>query len=156
MKHLFDRSCAVPPLASTRIQQWALTLGAYNYDISYKPSKDQVSADLLSRLPLPEAPEKVPVPADTILLMEYLQASPTIATQIKTWTDRDLLLSRVRKMLLQGWRATNDQAMKPFQLRKEEMSVQDDCILWESRVVIPLPGHQRIIDELHAGHPGIS
>ena len=34
--------------------------------------------------------------------------------------------------------------------------MQDDCILWGSRVVIPLPGRQRIIDELHAGHPGIS
>jgi len=75
LEYLFGRSCAVPPLASARIEQWALTLSAYDYDIKYKPGKDQVSADLLSRLPLPEAPNKVPIPADMILLMEYLQAS---------------------------------------------------------------------------------
>ena len=63
-----------------------------HYDICYKPGKDQVSADLLSRLPLPEAPKEVLVPADMILLMEYLQDSPTTAAQIKSWTDRDPLL----------------------------------------------------------------
>ena len=115
--------------------------------------KDQVSADLLSRLPLPEAPKEVPVPADTILLMEYLQDSPTTAAQIKSWTDRDPLLSRVCKILLHGWRATDDQTMKPFQQRRD---VQDACILWGSRVVIPPPGRPKIIEELHAGHPGTS
>ena len=129
------------------IDQPKLTLATILDKHSKVCSKElrMTSADLLSRLPLPEAPEKVSVPADTILLMENLQASPTTATQIKTWTDRDPLLSRVRKMLLQGWRATNDQAMNPFQLRKEEMSVQDDCILWGSHVVIPLHSRQRIM-----------
>ena len=96
----------------------------------YKPGKDQVSADILSRLPLPEAPKEVPVPADTILLMEYLQDSPSTAAQIKSWTDRDPLLSRVRKTLLHGWQATDDQTMKPFQQRRDELSIQDACILW--------------------------
>lgn len=118
-------------MASARIQRWALTLGAYDYSISYKPGKKQASADLLSRLPLPEFPKEVPVPADTILLMEYLQASPTTAAQIKSWTDRDPLLSRVRTMLLHGWQVTENPAMKPYQQCKDEMSIQDDCILWE-------------------------
>ena len=156
LEHLFGRSRAVPSLASARIQRWALTLGAYNYEICYKPGKDQASADLLSRLPLPEAPKEVPVPADTILLMEYLQDSPITAAQIKSWTDRDPLLSRVRKMLLHGWRATDDKSMKPFQHRRDELSIQDECILWGSRVVIPPPGRPKVIEELHAGHPGIS
>ena len=88
--------------------------------------------------------------------MEYLQDSPTTAAQIKPWTDHDPLLSRVHKMLLHGWRATDDQTMKPFQQRRDEFSVQDECILWGSRVVIPPPGRPKVIDKLHAGHPGIS
>ena len=156
LEHLFSRSRPIPPLASARIQRWALALGTYDYNISYKPGKDQTNADLLSRLPLPEAPREVPVPADTILLMDYLQASPTTASQIKTWTDRDPVLSKLRKMLLQGWQSTNDQALKPFQSLKNELSVQDDCILCGSRVLIPPQGRQKVIDELHSGHPGIS
>ena len=87
--------------------------------------------------------------------MDYLQAVPITASQIKTCTDCDPVLSKLRKMLLQGWQSTNDQALKPFQSRKNELSVQDDCILWGSHVLIPPQGHQKVIDKLHAGHPAI-
>ena len=56
-------------------------------------------------------------------------------------------------MLLQGWQFTTDEA---FQRQKDELSVQDGCILWGTRVVVPPPGRQKVIDELHAAHPGIS
>ena len=54
-------------MASVRTQRWALTLNAYDYETSYKPGKDQTSADLLSRLPLPEFPKETPKPGDTVL-----------------------------------------------------------------------------------------
>jgi len=69
LQHLFDRSKAIPPLASARIQGWALTLSAYDYDINYKPGKDQTD---LIRLPLPELPKETAMPADTVLWMESL------------------------------------------------------------------------------------
>ena len=34
--------------------------------------------------------------------------------------------------------------------------MQYGCILWGSRVVIPPPGRPKVIDKLHAAHPGIS
>ena len=46
--------------------------------------------------------------------------------------------------------------LKPFSSRRMELSVQDDCLLWGSRVVVPLPGRLPILRELHEGHPGIS
>ena len=40
---------------------------------------------------------------------------------------------------------------------KSELSVEDGCILWGSRVVVPPPGRVPIIKILHDGHPrGIS
>ena len=65
----------------------ALTLGAYDYKISYRPGKDRANADMLSRLPLPESPQDVPLPGETILLLEHLQSSPITANHIKKWTD---------------------------------------------------------------------
>ena len=50
----------------------------------------------------------------------------------------------------------DDQTMKPFQQHRIELSVQDEYILWGSCVRIPPPSHAKIIDELHAGRPGIS
>lgn len=51
---LFNEMKAVPQMASPRIQHWAVTLTAYEYDIVYKPGKHHSNADALSRLPLPQ------------------------------------------------------------------------------------------------------
>ena len=37
-----------------------------------------------------------------------------------------------------------------------ELSTQAGCLLWGNRVIVPPPGRQLILDELHAGHPGVS
>ena len=32
----------------------------------------------------------------------------------------------------------------------------DGCVLWGSRVVVPKAGHEKVLDELHEGHPRVS
>ena len=88
--------------------------------------------------------------------MECLETSPTSFSNIKSWISRDPLLSKVRKMILQGWQVSSDEALRPFQLRKDELSVEDGSILWGSCVVVPPPGRVKVINELHSAHPGIS
>ena len=156
LQHLFKESSATPTLASARIQRWALILGAYDYHIVYKPGPDHSNADMLSRLPLPDAPSNIPVPGETILLMDMLNSIPVTSTQIKSWTDRDPILSKVRTMVLTGWHDTDDEHLKPYQQRRQELSIHDGCILWGSRVVVPQAGRGKILEELHEGHPGAS
>ena len=62
-------------MASARIQWWALTLSAYTYTIQYKAGKDHANADVLSRLPLEDAPTEVLKLAETNLLMSHLAVS---------------------------------------------------------------------------------
>ena len=158
LQHIFAENRPTPAMASARLQRWALTLGAYNYTITYKPGSQHGNADLLSRLPLPDSIGEESVPGETIMLMQALQTSPISASQIKTWTARDPLLSKVKEMLLSGWTtpATVDDDFKPFQRRREELSLHDGCILWGNRVVVPPQARQHILDELHEGHPGMS
>ena len=73
-------------MASARAQYWALTLSAYDYKIQYIPEKDNVNADVLSRLPLPVQPKEVPMPEELVLLLESLE--------IPTVTDSDQTLDR--------------------------------------------------------------
>ena len=145
----------MPPLASARIQRWALTLGAYNYSIEYKPGQDHANADTLSCLPLPESVLNVPQPAELILLMDTLDNTPVHAAQIRQWTETDPLLSQVREMVLKGWKEVKTEELVPYQRRKDELSVQDGCLLWEVRVVVPLAGRSNVLGELHQCHPGI-
>ena len=156
LQHLFKETNATPTMTSARIQRWALILAAYDYKIMYKPGQDHANADVLSRLPLPDAPPSVPIPGETILLMDALQSSAVTARQIHTWTDRNPVLSRVRDLILRGWQHSNDPSLKPYQQRKDELSVHDGCILWGNRVVVPPAGRAKVVDELHESHPGVS
>ncbi|XP_029551127.1 uncharacterized protein K02A2.6-like [Salmo trutta] len=154
---LFSESRCIPPMASARLQRWALTLSAYQYTIVYRAGKDNANADALSRLPLPEMPATTVVPPETIFLMERLSNSPVNANQIKQWTDRDPILSQVKRFLMQGWPPViEDDGLGPYAKRKTELSVQDGCILWGSRVVVPPPGRAQVMDEVHEAHPGAS
>ena len=136
LQHLFSETRPVPAMASARIQRWALALSAYSYTITYKPGGDHVNADVLSRLPLLEAPSDVPLPGETVLLLDTLHG-PVTAIQIKHWTDRDPLLSSVRNRILQGWHLPNKEELRPFIGRKDKLSVQDECILWETEYSSP-------------------
>ena len=158
LQFLFKEDKPVPTMASARIQRWALTLSAYDYRIVFRAGKENSNADGLSRLPLRESPSSVPVPGDTVLMMEALSdmGSAVSATTIKSWTDRDPVLSRVRRMVLHGWQQQEGVDFQPYEQRKHELSVEDGCVLWGSRVVVPSAGREAVVRLLHEGHPGIS
>ena len=155
---LFDEDKPVPVQASARIQRWALTLATYQYTLRFKPTQAHANADALSRLPLSEKPVSVPIPAETILLLETIEASPISSTDIQKWTRRDPLLSRVLGLVENGWPDDHesDPALKAYRTRRAELSVQDGCILWGNRVIIPQPGRERVLQALHESHPGIA
>lgn len=155
LQGVFKETAGVPVMASARIQRWGLTLSAYDYKIKFKAGSENANADLLSRLPLPETPTRVPEPGETVLLMEVLDSTLVTATRIKSWTEKDPILSQVKDMILHGWQLTTTAELSPFHTRQHELSVHDGCILWGSRVVVPPAGRAAMIDELHESHPGI-
>ena len=42
----------IPPMATARIQIWAILLSAYNYSLQYRPWNKNDNADFMSRFPL--------------------------------------------------------------------------------------------------------
>ena len=97
LTHIFNPSRATPVMASGCIQLWALTISMYNYEIQYKPGVQQAHADACSHLPLPDTPSSVPIPGDTILLIDHLNSTPVKTAQIGVWTQRDPVLSSVTR-----------------------------------------------------------
>ena len=88
--------------------------------------------------------------------MDTLESSPISATQIRTWTTNDPVLSKVRNLVLQGWIDTTDEQLQPYQRHKDELSVHTGCVLLGSHVVVPPAGYKQVMEELHQGHPGIN
>ena len=56
--------------------------------------------------------------------------------------------------VLTGWPVTVSEEFKPYQSRIKELSTQNGCILWGSRVVIPPTGWSAVLWELYEMHPG--
>jgi len=143
-------------MASSRMQRWASTLLAYEYELLYRPGSENGNADVLSRLPLLDVPETTPVPVDIVHLLETINTSPVDATKVKLWTARDPVLSQVLQFVLQGWPvAVEEETLKPYFIRREELSVHAGCLLWGSRVIIPPQGREEVLNILHDSHPGM-
>ena len=103
-------------MPSSRLKHWSLTIQAYEYNIRHKPGKRLANADALSRLPLSKHPQTIPVPGDINLVLQHLNTTPVTATEIKAWTDKDPVLSKVRKFVM-----TDGQLIK--------MTTRKPCIL---------------------------
>ena len=127
-----------------RIQRWALLLGSCDYTISYRSGEQHANADLLSRLPLPDAPKNIPTPPETIYV---ISTSPVTAA-------REPLLSRVKDKLLKGGQCGKEDAIAPYHKFWSELSVHDGCLLHENHVVVPPEGRETVLELLHSSHPG--
>ncbi len=152
---LFNELKAVPQMSSPRIQRWAVTLRAYEYSIIYKAGKDHSNADALSRLPLPM--ESSTEQEERVLMLENADITLITAEQVREWTRKDPILSRVRETMQSGsLHELTGTEFDPFTLRKDELSVQDGCVLWGARVIIPSVGRPDVLKQLHQCHPGVS
>ena len=131
-------------MASSRMQRWALTLLAYEYELLYRPVNENGNADGLSRLPALDVPGSTPVPGDIVHLLETINSSPVDATKIKLWTARDLVLFQVLQFVLQELPSeVKEEALKPYFVRREELSVHAGCLLCGACVIVPPKGEKR-------------
>ena len=149
LMYLFGEHRAISATTSTRVQRWALTLSGYQYSIVHRPGSKQGNADGLSRLPLPTILKEVPQPAETILFMERLNASLVTTAQICSWIDRDPTLAKFASQCCRAGQT------KPYFQRRDELRIEDGCILWGVRVVVPPQLQAQVVEEIHEGHPGM-
>ena len=159
LKYLFGESKQVPVMAASRIQRWALTLGAYDYTIEHRPGSKMCNADALSRLPLPDQPHDSEIPSlgDINQVLNHLSEHQITSSEIKTWTAKDPVLSRVHHSILHGWpTSVSEPSLRPYSDRRDELSVTDGCVLLGARVVVPPPGREFVLEQLHDTHPGIT
>ena len=147
---------ALPLTVSPRILRYRLKLAGYQYKMVHVAGRSMSNADGLSRLPLPEAPVDAPPPADVVKLMDDLAAAVDVS-HVRTGTRRDPTLSAAYRHTSEGWPAASPSAeLQAYFRRRTELSLQDGCLLWGSRVVIPPSLRDNVLRLLHDGHPGIA
>ena len=56
---------------------------------------------------------------------------------------------------MKGWADDENPANRTWYQRRNELTIEDGCLLWVIRVIIPGSLRERVLQELHEGHPGI-
>ena len=139
-------------MAAARMQRWALTLSAYNYQIQFKLTQQHRNVDALSRLPCKVQHLK----ANTLnFTVGQILALPVTVEHVEAMTRQDPLLHRVYSYVRNSWPASVSEDLKPYWYRRHELSTEGDCLMWASRVVIPSKLRNPLIEELHRDHPGM-
>ena len=157
LTRIFGPKSGIPPLAAARMQRWALLLSGYQYQIVYRSSGDNANADMLSRLPLTKKDSEEEDPDENYIFQAVVDSLPVTAKRIADQTRKDPLLVKVLEFTLSGWseaECKND-SLRPYWFRREELSLDDGCLLWGRRVVVPESLQDQMLDELHECHPGM-
>ncbi|XP_008182760.1 uncharacterized protein K02A2.6-like [Acyrthosiphon pisum] len=122
-------------MAAHRLQRYAIFLSGYSFTIQFIKGVDNGNADALSRLPL----------------ISYLD----ICEEIK----RDLVLKEVFFKVFTGKWPDNikniSDELKPYYYRKNELAIEQGCLMWGHRLVIPTKFRKELLQELHSTHLGI-
>lgn len=71
-------------------------------------------------------------------------------------TSRDPPLFQVVKAVFRGEDLPQIQDFSPYSHKSVERSLQEGCLPWSSRVVIPRSLHSKMLQLLHAGHPRVA
>ena len=142
-----------------RIQRFRLRLMRYNPDVVHVPGKQQVTADALSRAPASEPTESDIAFVDDTLLMGRqaivnLPASSTKLQDIIACQKTDPELKEVRNYCSLGWPAfmPHNPLLQLYWDNQRYLTMVDDLLLYNDRIVIPREMRLEMLDKLHKSH----
>ncbi|XP_049881979.1 uncharacterized protein K02A2.6-like [Pectinophora gossypiella] len=153
--HIFGDKGGIPQTAASRLQRWAARLAAYDFKIEFVRSVDNGPADALSRLPLARETRC----ADTLDYLNLVKESlPISCKEIARATEEDAILSKIKGYVMFGWPPSGPScdAEKPYFSRMADLIVEQGCLIYKYRIVIPDKIRKHILSEIHEGHLGMN
>lgn len=158
LSYIFGKNKGLPVTAASRLQRYAVKLAAYDFGIEFVTSAKNCFADALSRLPLEISKKQKRNEDEEGSYLNYAQESfPISFKDIKAQTAKDALLNKMYGFIMYGWPAKNDlnETELFYYNRKYSLCIDQGCILWGYRIVVPNSLRNSVLKEIHEGHPGI-
>ena len=94
--------------------------------------------------------------AEEVFHVSQIELLPVTSEVIRRETRRDGNLSKIYEQVVNGWNiACENEQLKPYHNRRNELTVSQGCLLWGIRVIVPVKLRSHILTLLHESHPGI-
>ena len=120
------------------------------------PLLAHADADSMSRLALPQTRSLRCENVECYFLEPEIVTTLT-SQMIQKETRVGPVLSQVYSFIIGGWpNVVVDPSFALFKSKRDELTTQQGCILWGTRVVVPSSLQEKVLQELHDTHPGMS
>ena len=136
---LFYSQQATSATGAARIQRWFLFLSNFYYQVEYRKWCDNSNANALTRLPLSSTESTLEKLSNVQLVQVFLiESTPIDSKQCKMATLKDPIFSKVLNFVHLGWSdKCSSEELRQYHLCREELTIQDNILLWGLRVVVP-------------------
>ena len=106
------------------------------------------NADALSRLPLKEVSPEETSSDPCFFNISQMEVLPVTIRRLRAATGSDQILSKVYRYLKGTWPSTIPSYLRPYFDRRNKLTVEEGCVLWGFRVVIPHSLRETLLSEL--------
>ena len=158
LENIFKKPLASAPV---RLQRMFLRLQRYDIDLQYKPGKEMLLADTLSRAHVAEYAEEISeedMRAQVHLVTANISVSDEQLKKIMTESLKDESMVKVSQYIKNGWPTQIKQvdlvAKQSWPFR-EELTIINKIMFKGERIVIPASLQKEILLKLHQSHLGI-
>ena len=148
--------CKAPP----RIQRFRLRLQKYDMHIEFKPEKELMVADTLSRAFIPTKKQDKETEAEfqVHLIMSSLPMSEIQRKRFRQETSNDEALQRPQAVVQAGWpnkKSDFTEDIRPYFSIRDEITEMNGILMKGERVIVPSSLRKEMKARIHEGHLGI-
>ncbi|XP_053686467.1 uncharacterized protein LOC128736007 [Sabethes cyaneus] len=158
--------------APMRLQRMLLALQRYKLKLQFKPGKEIVIADMLSRAAMTDGDptdrgiydiytidmDFTFAEFEQINVLDYIPISDFRLDHIRKESSNDADIQHIIRYIVEGWPARMidvPEKLKVYWKYKDELSTQNGLVYRNNRILIPIKIRKEILERLHASHSGI-
>ena len=143
-----------------RVLRFRLRLARYSYSIQHVPGKLLYTADTLSRAPVKEVHSLQLLDEVESFIESVAVNLPASSNQLEAYKraqSADPICSRLKEYCLSSWSKGEEiePELVPYWKARSFLTLQDELLLYGSRIVISTSLREETIEKVHAGHQGI-
>ena len=145
--------------APARLQRMILSIQKYSINLVYRPGKQLVVADALSRAYLPNQPEDNTSYEFEVNVVTTLPISAPKLNQLQSMTKSDSDLQKLMRLTENGWpdhKSKVPSCCLPYWSFRDQISFSNGILFKGEKIIIPKAMQPEMLKLIHRSHQGIA